>query len=372
MHATEHLKEAARLMTVCNSCRYCEGLCAVFPAMERRRVFSDSDLTYLANLCHGCAACYVDCQFTPPHEFQVNVPATLARVRGDSYGMFAWPGALGTAFQRNGLVIATVTAIIVALFLVAFVYRLSPEALLSSSGDFYRLVPHTTLATLFGGAGLYALLALLIGFRNFWTGTAADSVRDGTGVSLSLWRAIKDGASLRYLDGGGVGCYRKDERPTDRRRLFHHFTFYGFLLCFAATCTGTIYHYGFGWIAPYGWNQLPKVLGTLGGLGLVIGPIGLLAERLKRAPEFLDAAKAGMDVAFLCMIFLTGATGLALMLLRQTPAMGILLAVHLGVVFSLFLTMPYGKFVHGIYRFGALLRYAMERRADEKGEGNVR
>ena len=37
------------------------------------------------------------------------------------------------------------------------------------------------------------------------------------------------------------------------------------------------------------------------------------------------------------------------------------LAVHLGLVFAFFLTMPYGKFVHGIYRFAALVRYAQER-----------
>ena len=43
--------------------------------------------------------------------------------------------------------------------------------------------------------------------------------------------------------------------------------------------------------------------------------------------------------------------------------MGMLLALHLGVVFGFFVTMPYGKFVHGIYRFAALVRYAKERRA---------
>ena len=81
MHGTKILEEADRLLTVCNSCRYCEGLCAVFPAMEMRRAFSDGDLNYLANLCHGCGACYDDCQFSPPHEFDVNVPKILAQVR---------------------------------------------------------------------------------------------------------------------------------------------------------------------------------------------------------------------------------------------------------------------------------------------------
>ena len=106
-HATALLAEADRLMTVCNSCRYCEGLCAVFPAMEMRRAFPDGDLNYLANLCHGCGACYVDCQFSPPHEFDVNVPRVLAQVRNESYRAYVWPAACGPMFARNGLAIST-------------------------------------------------------------------------------------------------------------------------------------------------------------------------------------------------------------------------------------------------------------------------
>jgi citrate/tricarballylate utilization protein len=62
------------------------------------------------------------------------------------------------------------------------------------------------------------------------------------------------------------------------------------------------------------------------------------------------------------MLFLTSVSGIALLLWRETAAMGPLLSLHLGVVFALFITMPYGKFVHGIYRFVALVRYAKERR----------
>ena len=97
----------------------------------------------------------------------------------------------------------------------------------------------------------------------------------------SLWQAIKDAGQLRYLDGGGVGCFNEDERPTDRRRLYHHLTFYGFLLCFASTSVATLYHYLLGREAPYPWYDLPVVLGTLGGIGLLIGPAGLLAAKME-------------------------------------------------------------------------------------------
>jgi citrate/tricarballylate utilization protein len=363
MHATNALTEADRLMTVCNSCRYCEGICAVFPAMEMRRAFNDGDLNYLANLCHSCGACYYDCQFSPPHEFNVNIPATLATVRSESYEAYAWPRVFAPAFRRNGLTISLVTALSVSAFIIGFAAFRDPSTLFGTHvgpGAFYKLMPHNTMAALFGAAFLYAIVAILMGTRNFWRdiGEPAGTLVKGT----SLWQAIKDASTLRYLDGGGVGCMNDDEKPTDRRRLYHHLTFYGFMLCFAATSTATGYHYLFNIEAPYPWYDVPVLLGTLGGIGLIVGPIGLLRSKSTRDGNLVDKRTYGMDVAFLAMLLLTSLSGLLLLFLRATPAMGILLALHIGIVFSLFITMPYGKFVHGFYRFLALVRYAKERR----------
>lgn len=368
MHATETMtpaaKEVDRLMVVCNSCRYCEGLCAVFPAMEMRRSFTAGELRYFANLCHGCGACFDDCQFSPPHEFNVNVPKAMAQLRVESYAHYAWPPAAAALFARNGLVVTLAAVLSVVAFIAGFVAWTQPGALFASHtgpGAFYRLMPHNVMAAIFGAAFLFAAAAIGMGLRAFHReGIAADG--------RAYAKAGHDAATLRYLDGGGSGCRDSDRPVKDNRRLFHHLTLYGFLLCFASTSVATVYHYVLGLQAPYAWYDLPVILGTLGGAGLVAGPIGLLAEKAKRDPVTQERSLRGMDVAFLAMLFLTGLTGLALLLLRETPAMGMLLAIHLGVVFGLFVTLPYSKFVHGLYRYMALARYARERAAGHGGK----
>ena len=367
-HATEALAEADRLMTVCNSCRYCEGLCAVFPAMELRRDFTDGDLNYLANLCHSCGACLADCQFAPPHEFQVNVPKTLATVRAQSYQAYAWPSAFRGMFERNGLAISITAALGVAVFVAGFVGLTDVSVLFGThlgEGAFYRVMPHAAMAGLFLAVSAYAAIAIFVSLWRFWrdSGETPSAILD----LGSLWQAVKDAGTLRYLDGGGVGCMNEDERPTDRRRLYHHLTFYGFALCFASTSLASVYDYILGREAPYAWFDLPVLLGNSGGIGLIVGPIGLLWLKFRRDPELVDGSRASMDVAFLVMLLLTSVTVILLFLLRETAAMGLTLAVHLGVVFALILTMPYGKFVHGLYRFLALVKYAGEKRRLEEG-----
>jgi len=175
-------------------------------------------------------------------------------------------------------------------------------------------------------------------------------------------QALKDILTMRYLGSSGDGCTYPDENQSLLRRNFHHFTFYGFMLCFAATSVATVYHYWLNYPAPYPLLSLPVILGTLGGIGLIIGPCGLLYLKKKRDKKPSDEIQSSSDTTLLLILLFISITGLLLMLLRETAWMGGLLLVHLGLVMGLFLSMPYGKFVHGIYRFGALLRFTSEGR----------
>ncbi|WP_460136288.1 tricarballylate utilization 4Fe-4S protein TcuB [Pseudomonas sp. S1_E04] len=354
--------EVQRQMTVCNACRYCEGFCAVFPAMTRRLEFSQADIHYLANLCHNCGACLHACQYAAPHEFAINVPKAMAKVRLDTYAEYAWPQVMGALYRRNGLTLALSSGAGLALFLCLTLLVMGNLFTAMPGGNFYGIFPHNTLALMFGAVFGFAVLALTIGVRRFWRNVSPVDASCQQTRSAAM-EASANVATLKYLDGGhGEGCNNADDQFTLWRRRMHHFTFYGFMLCFAATAVATLYHFLLGWSAPYPVLSVPVMLGITGGLGLLIGPAGLLWLNLRRNAEQGDEQQKPMDRGFIALLFLISASGLALLAFRETFALGLLLAIHLGLVMAFFLTMPYSKFAHGIFRSAALLKYSIEKR----------
>ncbi|HET9579050.1 MAG TPA: tricarballylate utilization 4Fe-4S protein TcuB [Usitatibacter sp.] len=352
--------DTARMMGICNSCRYCEGYCAVFQSMERRVAFDAPALDYLANLCHHCGACLYACQYAAPHEFGVDIPRSLARVRFASYEKYAWPGAFGALYRRQGAFGGIALALSLAVFLVLAARLAGPDGLFAArppSESFYAIFPHSLLVAMFGTVFGFAVLAIVVSAVRF-----RRAMGEG---ALAPVAAAGSAARLANLEGGGEGCYHQsgiDHPPSAQRRWLHHFTFYGFLLCFASTSLATFQHYVMEWPAPYPLASLVVILGTLGGIGLVIGPSGLLALRRSRDPDLVDPAQAPLDAVFLWMLLLVSATGILLLVLRDTAAMGLTLALHLGFVMALFVMLPYGKFIHGVYRYLALARHERERR----------
>ena len=351
------IQHGQHILTVCNACRYCEQYCPVFPALEKRRTFGAADLTYLANLCHNCGECLYACQFAPPHEFGVNVPALLAEVRTRSYESQAWPSTLGRAFRRDGFRTGlTALALVFSVLLLATIANGQAIASSDGSADFYGVIPHGVMVATFGAVSIFVLIALAISGMRFWRATNGAN----KAVGLGFMPAVRDALTLRHLHGSGSDCTSNLEVRMPWRRWFHHCTFYGFGLCFASTTVAAIYHTVFGWHAPNAYTSLPVLLGAAGGFGLLVGPLGLAALRQTRDPELAKDESGGIDRLFLALLFLTSLTGLVLLVLRHSQAMGLLLIVHLAVVLVLLLTLPYGKFVHGLYRLLALVRYHSE------------
>lgn len=362
--------EIARVMQICNACRYCEGFCAVFPAMTRRLEFDKADTHYLANLCHNCGSCLYACQYAPPHEFAVNVPQAMARVRVRTYQDYAWPRAFGRLYETAGLTVAFALSGGLALFMMLALAMNGRLIHAPLAGNFYAIFPHNFLALLFGAVFLLAILALGVGVTRFWReispakgGDPRDIASTAQARIPAAAESVSDVARLKYLGGGhGDGCNEDDDAFTLWRRRFHQLTLYGFLLCFAATCVATLYHYLFNLHAPYAFTSAPVILGSLGGIGLIVGPVGLLWLNMRRDALRADVKQNAMDRGFIMLLLLVSGTGFALLLLRDTRFMALWLAIHLGTVMALFLTLPYGKFAHGIYRAAALLKFNIEKR----------
>jgi citrate/tricarballylate utilization protein len=348
---TQH---GAHVMTVCNACRYCEQYCPVFPAMEERQTFAKVDLALLANLCHNCGECLYACQYAPPHEFGINVPKALAQIRLQSYQDYAWPRTLAVAFTRHNLLTGVALAAILSVVLAVTARDLSP---VNGSGDFYAVVPHGVMVAVFGVVFLFAVLAMAIGVTRFVRDVRAQRSAHGPAAAVDQgWgqTPLRDVLTLRNLHASGADCVSDEERRSPWRRWLHHCTFYGFLLCFASTTCAAIYDNVFGWRPPYEYRSLPVVLGTIGGVGLLLGSAGLWILRRRRDSALVDEAQHGLDESFLALLFLATLTGLALLVLRHESVMPWLLVSHLGSVLALFITLPYGKFVHGLYRAAAL------------------
>ena len=347
--------EARRQIDICNACRYCEGFCSVFPAINRERMFPDGDITQLAALCHNCQGCFYACQYTTPHEFDLNIPKALAEVRSDSWQDHTAPAPFARLFHRSGTAIALALALGIAiLFWLIQTYR--PEG----GEGFYAVMAHNMMVALFAPAFLLPVAVIAITLRRFWRTIGGERLR------LShVIEAFRSAAQMKNLSGGhGEGCNFEDEdRFSNARRYAHQATMYGFLLCFASTASGTVLHYGFGLHAPYDLISLPKLFGVPGGILLSLGTVEMIRLKLKSNRALTDARNWGGDMGFVVLLHLVSTSGLALYALGGSSALALLLPLHLGLVLAFFLLTPYSKMMHGFFRLASLMRDAQKKQA---------
>jgi citrate/tricarballylate utilization protein len=361
MPLTDLFEEAERQLTVCNSCRYCEGYCAVFPALERRLSLKPGDVTYLANLCHDCRACLQACMYAPPHEFAVDIPAALTAVRQADYQRYVWPGPLAAAFKSPWRTLAVALLLGVAATLLGiwhsggFAYFF---ASIEEPGSFYRIIRYEFLVVPGLVLSAYILLVFALGFVRFWRDSRSGPAEKAGPVAVAL--AAVEALTLRWQSGGGPGCYYPSlEAPSRTRRVLHVAMVAGFLAAFVATGLAALYQDVFGWLPPYPLLSAPVLLGSGGGLAMIAGTSGLIYLKLRADPAG-EAQVRAMDLAFLVVLDLASISGMLTLALRDSRWLGTALFVHLALLVGLYLTAPYGKLIHMVYRFGALVKNRME------------
>ena len=228
-------------------------------------------------------------------------------------------------------------------------------------GDFYAVVPHAVMAAVFGSVFGFAVLALAIGVARFARDVRRSNVEAGRPPAGGRgWRAIRDALTLRHLHTAGADCVSGEEERAPGADGATICVLGGFLLCFRPRPSRrSITASSGGWrpmaspacrsfsgrSAAWAWPPDRRVVGAAG----------------RRDPLLGDPAQRAGDRSFLALLFATTVTGLALLALRTSAAMGVLLIVHLATVLALFVTLPYGKFVHGFYRAAALVAFERER-----------
>ncbi len=357
MGDSDIFKEAERQFTICNSCRYCEGYCAVWPAMELRRFFGYGDLLYLANLCHDCRDCYYACPYTAPHEFAIDIPRILMELRRYTYSRYSWPFR-GSIVSRPLVLIGLALAVSLALILLYLPQYMGAYMYGSSIGvDNYYAVPRDLLVYGGLGLGLWAIVSISVSALRFW--------RDIGGRYIDLlnaraWlQALRDLFTHRWFRGGGYGCDYPGEGGGFRRMAIHMASFYGFILTFIATVLAYIHEEHLGVPPPYQVTSPIVLSGLAGGLLISWGTSVALYYRFRGLVDrFFDR----IDYPFLLVLNLTALTGLLLLYSRLflPGAYGFMFAIHMGFVVSLFIAVPYSKFVHWVYRLLSLLKYRLE------------
>ena len=361
--------EADRQLTICNACRYCEGYCAVFPALERRVDLTAGDITHLADLCHDCRDCYTACMYAPPHEFALNLPAALSAVRHHTYDEYlprlTWP-----AGRRGAMLAAALAAIALLAVLGVIVGGAGAPA-----GSPYRIIAYPALLVAFGLAAAWSVIVMAWSAARYWRATNGPGW-GGLANPAVLARALGQAATLRNLRGGGADCSYPGDEPSGARRRLHHLIAWGFAACAASTVAAAISQDFAGDPPPYPAASAPVLFGVIGGAGLVIGCAGLLVLRRTAAssdtassdtassdtPAREDSALARRGYALLAALLVLAVSGLLTLVVRDTAAFGPVLYVHLVAVAACFAIAPYTKFMHVIYRFLALVRHNSELR----------
>ncbi len=328
----------------CYQCATCSAVCdlatpeTVFPRRQMLwaqwglvdRLVADPSIW----LCHQCNDCTARCprDARPGDTMQavrslmveeVGAPRFMARLVGRA--AVTWPILLGLP----------------VLFWALFIRAVNSFAVPRTPLVYGDLVPVWMIYSVFLPAAALAASAAAVGARRCWSAWGDGATRNG---SLLRGLAAVSADILWHRRFGRCGTARP-------RRVGHLLLLWGFLGALATTTLLGVLMDVFGVKTPLPQLHPVKLLGNVSAVLLAVGAIWLVANRLR------DQLAAGRSVAFdwflLALLALVILSGIGAELARLALPAPLALAVyvlHLGTVLSLFLTFPFSKFAHALYR----------------------
>jgi quinone-modifying oxidoreductase subunit QmoC len=219
--------------------------------------------------------------------------------------------------------------------------------------SYTAVVPTWMIYSVFLPAAAFAVLAAFLGARRSWAAWGADAPRRG-GLVAGLAGVVADILAHRRFERCG------EARP---RRSGHLVLVLGFL---GALVTTTLLGIAMDVLhvrTPLPQGHLIKLIGNASAILLVVG-LALLV--LNRARGNGAGKTRAFDLFFLSLVAVVVLSGVGAELGRIFLPAGAAIAiylVHLGSILSLFVTFPFSKFAHALYR---TLAMAHERLVSER------
>ena len=342
----EVAKRGGETAARCYQCATCSSVCELAPAdapfPRRQMLWTQWGLADRLTgdpavwLCHQCNDCTVHC----PRDARPG--DVLQTVRGLVVESLAFPKGLGR-------LVAHAKSTWPILFWIAL---LGATGLLQPPADFHayeQIVPHSMLYSVFFPLAGFVTLAAFVSGRRYWQMMGEASPRSKPFLS-GLWATGVDIATHKRFGTCGTARFR---------RLGHLLLFWGFVGAAVTSGLLIVAIYIQGYEMPLPLLHPYKLLGNISAVALVVGAGILVATRLTDRDR--AGASTAFDSFFTTVVALVIATGVLVELARLLapgvpPAAGVALYVlHLGGVTTLFLTFPYSKFAHMLYRTLAMV-----------------
>jgi quinone-modifying oxidoreductase subunit QmoC len=344
----------------CFQCATCSVVCELAPEQKpyprKEMIYSQWGLKdRLVNsvdvwLCHYCNDCSAHCpRGARPGD-------TLRAIRAVSFRHFAFPRFMGKIVGEAKywpvMLAIPVAVLLFGLLVTGHLHFPTGEI------DFRELFPLYLVDTIFITFTLLAMVSLGFGVWNFLQGIHANAIEEGYAEDKPL--AMGDFVKSLVSVIPTILFHNKFKLcNTNRDRyLSHLLVFLGFVGLFIVTNIGFLglYVIRADFLAPpYTFGNPIKLFALVSGVGLLVGIILVITNRLK--PKAAESTITYLDWSLILAVLATVTTGLLAWFSRIAGIAGFaytIYFIHLAAVFYIIAYLPYSKLAHLVYRTVAM------------------